>query len=455
MEIEDQFINYITQNQLFSQKDRLLATVSGGADSVFLVTLLKKINFNFAIAHVNFQLRDEDSNQDQIFVQNLATKLQVNFYTTNFNTTEYAQQTGDSIEMAARHLRYKWFDEIKIMHNYDYILTAHHADDNVETYLLNIIRGTGLRGIQGIANKRQYIVRPILFTNKEEILTYLQLNNIDYRTDLSNFENNYHRNKIRNIIIPEMQKINSAVKNNILKNIKINNEVQQIYNEAINSKQQKCFIYEANEIKIKISKLIKLSPLKTYLFEFLKPYNFNYQTIEDIISGLQEKSGKIFLSESHKILRDREFLLIKENIQSPINQSINELIINNFDNQIILNPGLTDALILNANLIDITADKLNIQSAKHLAYIDFHKIKFPLRLRKWRHGDFFYPIGMNKRKKISDFFSDNKISSFEKEKIWILEDDQKIIWIINHRLDNRVKITATTTKCLILQTNNE
>jgi len=445
--MEQTFLKYISENELFTNEDKILVGVSGGADSVFLVHLLKQLKFKFAIAHVNFKLRDKESDLDQKFVQNLANKLDVLFYTTNFETQQFAEQQGISIEMAARELRYKWFAELKTEYKYDYIATAHHSDDNVETYLLNIIRGTGLRGISGILPKRNNIIRPLLFTNKKDIIDYLTIKNIDFRTDLTNFENIYHRNKIRNIILPELEKINNSVKKNILENIRINNEIEYIYNEAIFRNKINCVFHENDNTLINIEQLSKLKPLKTYLYEFLKPFNFNFDIVLEIINSLNNLSGKQFFSSTHKLLKDREFLIISK-IENT--EKTSEYIINEVRNIILINKGFDDELKLKMSLMTKESD-FTINKNENIALIDFEKINFPLRLRKWTTGDFFVPLGMKNKKKISDFFIDKKINIFEKEKIWILEDKKHIIWVLGQRIDNRVKITKDTKKILFFE----
>jgi len=445
--MQQRFLNYIAQNNLFNYNDKILVGVSGGADSIFLVHLLKELKFKFAIAHVNFKLRKKESDLDQIFVKQLAQKIQVPFYTTNFETVEYAQNKGISIEMAARDLRYKWFEELKNEYKYNYIATAHHSDDNIETYLLNIIRGTGIRGISGILPKRNQIIRPLLFTNKTEILEYLTIRNINFRIDLSNNETIYQRNKLRNIIIPELEKINQSVKKNILENIRINHEIEQIYQEAILRQKINCVNYENETIKINIAQLEKLKPLKTYLYEFLKPYNFNFDIVLEIITTLNNTSGKQFFSATHKLLKDREYLIISKIETS--NKS-NEYIITDIRNIILINKGFKDELKLKMNLQTKEAE-INIPKNNNFAYIDYEKINFPLRIRKWETGDSFIPLGMKNKKKISDFFIDKKINIFEKEKIWILEDNKHIIWILGHRIDDRVQITKQTKKYFIFE----
>jgi len=445
--MEQRFLNYITENKLFTKDDRILVGVSGGADSVFLVHLLKQLGFKFAIAHVNFKLRNSDSELDQKFVENLAHHLQVLFYTISFETMQLAQNEGVSIEMEARKLRYQWFAQLKHQYKYDYITTAHHSDDDIETYLLNIIRGTGIRGTSGILEKKDELIRPLLFTNKSEIVEYLTLKNIEFRTDKSNFENVYHRNKIRNVILPEMEKINSSVKKNILENIRINKEIEQIYNEAVFRNKMNCLTQENEEIKINIEQLKKLNPIRTYLYEFLKPYNFNSDIVFEIIKTINTASGKQFFSATHKLLKDRDYLIISK-IQKQDKPT--EYLITDIRNIMLINKGFDDELKLKMSLIEKKTDFI-LNKNSNFAYIDFEKITFPLRLRKWQNGDFFEPLGMKTKKKISDFFIDKKINIFEKEKIWILEDNQQIIWLVGLRIDNNVKITEETKKYLIFE----
>lgn len=443
------FLKYIAENNLFTKSDEILVGVSGGADSVFLVHLLLDAGFSFAIAHVNFNLRGEDSENDRIFVENLAEKHNIQIYCKSVDTIKYAEENNISIEMAARDIRYEWFAELLENEKFNYIATAHHQDDDIETYLINISRGTGIRGLSGISPKKGNLVRPLLFTNKVEITDYLNKNKIAFRTDLSNFENVYSRNKIRNIIIPEFEKINTGFRQNILNNIRINKDIETIYIQSVHEKRKTCVTENINETKISIEKLKNLSPLRTYLFEFLYPYSFNVDNVDDIISTLENYSGKLFYSQTHKLLRDRDFLIITKNEKSEFHEN---LVINEFSENIVAKFGVSDELKIEMKLVDIDSD-FQIEKKSNYGYFDFGKIKFPVIIRKWKHGDSFIPFGMKNFKKISDYFIDNKINIFDKQKATIFETDNSIFWLAKYRIDNRFKIDEKTKKCLLIIVN--
>jgi tRNA(Ile)-lysidine synthase len=396
---------------------------------------------------MNFKLRDEDSRKDEKFVEEMAKKNNLKLFVKSVDTKDYAIQKKISIEMAARNLRYAWFDEILVSENFDYIAIAHNQDDNIETYLINLVRGTGIRGMSGIKPKNGKIVRPLIFLTKKEIVNYLVENEIEYRTDLTNFENIYTRNKIRNIIIPEFEQINQSFKNTIAENIKINKEIEIIYNESIERHRNECLIFTENFVKINIEKLQKLNPIRTYLFEFLRPYSFNSDAVDDIILNLNNISGKQFFSDTHKLLKDREFLFISK---KDFLFSGNEILIENIVENIKINESLIDEISLEMSVHNID-EHFKISKDKNKAYFDFDKIKFPLKIRKWKNSDKFIPMGMRNFKKISDYFIDNKVNLCDKQKAWIIESDNQIIWLVNHRIDDRFKITEKSNKCLLIK----
>jgi len=444
--IKQKFLDFIAENKLFTKSDIILVGVSGGADSVFLTHLLVDTGFKIAIAHMNFKLRGQDSDKDEIFVEKLAENLKIRCFSKSVNTLKFAAKNNISIEMAARQLRYQWFTEIIEIEKFDFIATAHHQDDDIETYLINAARGTGIRGLSGISPKRKNLVRPLLFTNKLAINEYLTEKNIEFRTDRTNFENIYNRNRIRNILIPEFEKINPGFKNNILQNIRINKDIEIIYNQSIENHKTGCISENNNEIKISIEKLKILNPLRTYLFEFLLPYNFNSDVVDDIIKILDNTSGKLFYSSTHKLLKDRDFLIISK-IEN--HDNLSEYQINELTEDVVVNRNLSDEITLKLQVAEVNSD-FKIEKNTEFGYFDFDKIKFPLKIRKWQQGDSFIPYGMKNSKKVSDFFIDNKINIFDKQKVWILESDNKIIWLIGYRIDDRFKITKSTSKSLVI-----
>ena len=427
---------HITQNQLFAEKDKILLTVSGGINSVAMAHLFYVSNYNFAIAHCNFQLRGKDADKDQQFVELLAKQYKVEFFTINFDTKQYAEEKGISIQMAARELRYAWFEEIRTKHHFDYIATAHHSDDVVETMLINLSRGTGIKGLTGIKAKNNKIIRPLLFSNRNEIKEYLDSTNLAFREDASNNEIYYSRNFIRKQIIPELEKFYPALKSNILKTSKHLKQADDILKKEVERVKKQILRFENNLHKIDISQLAKIPNLEFYLYEILSEFGFNSSTCEDILNSLNSISGKIFYSPDYQLLRDREYLLI-----SRINSLFADSIAIPDNSKKIITP------------IHLTFEKINYQDvkilkSKNIAYLDYNKLHLPLVLRKWKNADYFYPLGMTQKKKLSDFFINNKLSIFEKENTWLLCSENEIVWIVNQRIDNRYKITDKTTDVL-------
>ena len=442
--IED-FIDYIKKNKLFSPSEKIILAVSGGIDSLVMCELFSQSDFSFSIAHCNFKLRGNESDEDELFVKNMAIKLKVNFYCKKFDAKKYASENRISIQMAARELRFNWFNDLlkKYFPIYKYIATAHHLDDQTETFFINLIRGTGISGLHGIKPKQGNIIRPLLFARRSDIENFANANNLSFREDSSNKSNKYIRNKIRHKLLPLIKEINPEFDYLIQKNIENFKETEEIFKHEI-SRQKKTIIKEENGIiYFSIYKLLKLKPLRTYLYEFLKPLGFSISIIEDIIDSIKNISGKQFFSPTHRLIKDREFLII-----SQINKSKKHTIFNvSEEDKIIFEP-----LKLTFKKIEFNS-KVNLKSSKNIALFDFDKLKFPLIIRKWKNGDFFYPFGSNSKKKLSDYFIDNKFSINEKEESWLLCSEEKIIWIIGHRIDNKFRISKITKSILEIEAN--
>jgi len=439
--------NLIESEKLFCQKDKILVALSGGADSMVLLDLLVAAKYTCGIAHCNFQLRGDDSDKDEIFVTEIAKKYDLPFFVIRFETDKFAKENGISIEMAARELRYEWFEEIRKQNTYNFIATAHHKNDSVETFLMNIARGTGIRGLTGIPLKNNNIVRPLMFADKTEILKYSQNNNIKYCVDRTNLQSVYSRNKVRNKIIPLFEEINSAFMQNVYQNIDRFKEIQNIYDAEISRKKVICLIETKNGAIINLENLKTITPIRTYLFEFLRPYNFSNQIIDNIISSIDGISGKQFMSSTHRLVKDRNRFIINKIIEKTESE---EYKIENYQTEIFIRKGQTDELELSIDKNIITND-FEINKNKNYAYLDLDKMKFPLTLRKWKSGDYFYPFGMKKKKKLSDFFIDQKFSLIEKENTWLLLSDNQIIWVVGHRLDNRFCLNSKTKNVLFIE----
>ncbi len=431
------FQQHIKENNLFQQKDELLIAVSGGMDSVVLCELCFASSFKFSLAHCNFTLRGEESNRDENFVRALAKKYRVNLFVKSFDTIKIAAQHKTGIEETARKLRYNWFNEIiqeskqVNEHPIQYLLTAHHSDDNIETVLMNFCRGTGVKGLRGMLVKQDKLIRPLLFASRIEIEKFAFQNKIEYVTDSTNAENDYTRNQIRNVLIPSIQNVFPEAKKNILNNIERFKDLALLYEETIGAIIKKTVEKKGVELHIPIKKLFKLKPLNTIVFEIMKPYGFNAAQLHEVIKLLYSESGKYILSNTHRILNNRNWLII-----APLNNrnDVSHFLLEKNTNKILFPLGeliiqtieMPESLITNA----------------HTAFLDSSLIHYPLLLRKWKQGDYFYPLGMQKKKKLSRFLIDQKFSIIQKESVWVLESNKKIVWVVGLRLDDRFKITS-------------
>lgn len=436
------FLSYIKNQKLFIPSDKILLTVSGGIDSVVMCELFHKAKLKFAIAHCNFQLRAKESDADELFVKQLAKTYNVEFFCKRFNTSSHADKQKSSIQMAARELRYEWFEDIRKKEKCQYITTAHHLDDSIETFFINLIRGTGIAGLHGILPKQGKIIRPLLFTNKKEIESFAKKNKLHYREDSSNASDKYVRNKLRHHVIPVFKELNPDFETSVNETIQRLKEVELIYKNEIENKRATIVKEEKSSITISIKHLKKLQPLSAYLYNFLKPYNFNASAVEAIIAGLDGESGKQFFSDTHRLIKDRELLIIEsrksevgnrklKNLKFKIKTGIKELIINEFK--------------LRFKILQKTTN-YELRTSNFIANLDFDKLRFPLEIRKWEKGDAFYPLGMKGKKKLSDFFIDKKLSVNQKENTWLLTSKGKIVWVIGLRIDDRFKITDKTRK---------
>lgn len=431
--ILSQVQQFIDANKLFDKKSRIIVGLSGGADSVALFDILVSLEYECTSAHCNFHLRGEESNRDEAFVRNLCQNYNLPLHTVDFDTEQYASDNSISIEMAARELRYKWFEELRIELKADYIAIAHHQDDSVETVLLNLIRGTGIKGLTGISPKNEHIVRPLLSITRNDIIKYLSDKKLDFVEDCTNQEDIYTRNKIRLNIIPLLESINPSVKESIRKTSENLQQVETIYNSYIADKQ----VLVVSDNKINIPKLLECIEPKAILFETLSKYGFNSASVNQIFNSLEGLSGKQFFSEEYQVIKDRDYLFIsKKNDYRKEEFTINE----------------SDTLLSHPISLKIETLELNtnfkIERSPNIFYADYDKLSFPLKLRHWKQGDWFIPFGMRGRKKISDYFSDNKFHLIEKEHCWLLCSQDNIIWIVGHRSDDRYKITSNTQKLL-------
>lgn len=441
MNLIDSFKNFIHSQNLFTSKDKLLVAVSGGIDSVVLCELCKQSGYDFAIAHCNFQLREEDSDRDEKFVSELADKYKVNFHVVKFDTKNIAIEKKIATQVVARELRYGWFEEIRKKSGYQYILTAHHAGDNIETVMMNFFRGTGIRGLRGIEAKRDFIIRPLLFAKRNEIQAFLEEFELQFVSDYTNQQDDYTRNYFRNQVIPFIEKTFPEVNDNILANVSRFRDVEILYTQAIEGYKKKLMEFKENEIHIPVLKLMKSSPLNSIVYEIIKDYGFHAAQTGEVIALLESESGKYVQSSTHRIIRNRKWLII-----ASVNTEESKWVV-------IDEAGEWPYAGGHIQMETTTAATVKPDNSKSVAMLDAAAIKFPLLLRKWKHGDYFYPLGMKKKKKLSRFFIDLKLSKTDKEKVWVVEMNKKIIWIVNHRIDDRFKITGTTKKVLQIRSS--
>jgi tRNA(Ile)-lysidine synthase len=450
MDLLKEFNQYIKQQNLFQPKDKLLLAVSGGVDSVVLCELCKQAGFDFVIAHCNFQLRGAESERDENFVKELGKKYTVEVLVKKFDTEKYAEENKLSIQVAARNLRYKWFDEILKSSTANrqlptahcplpianWLLTAHHANDNVETLLMNFFKGTGINGLKAILPKHNNIIRPLLFAKKEELIAFATANKLAFVEDSSNASDKYTRNYFRNELIPGLQKVFPQVEENLLNNVQRFREIEMLYQQSINLHKKKLLEQKGNEMHIPVLKLLKAEPLNTIVYEIIKDFGFKAHQTEDVTALLKSESGKYIQSASHRIIKNRNWLIITSN------QTMEAA------NILIEHEGSIEFAGGSLQLKKILNIQSSILNDRLVAQLNADEIKFPLLLRKWKKGDYFYPLGMQKKKKLSRFFIDQKLSLTQKEKTWVIEIDKKISWVVGLRIDDRFKITDKTKNIL-------
>lgn len=426
---------YIAHQQLLTKGTRVVVGLSGGADSVALLAILVELRYKCIACHCNFMLRGDESVRDRNHAYSIAQQMGVEYVETTFDTIGYAQEKGISIEMAARELRYRWFEEMRQEHNAEAIAVAHHRDDNAETVLLNLTRGTGLAGLTGMKSRNGYVVRPLLCVSRAELLQYLANKHLTYVTDSTNLEAIYTRNKLRLEVIPQLREINSAFDTCFERTISYLRDSEKFYRDSIEQWKERVCTTVEQELYVDINKL-HLSPApSTLLFEILSPMGFNATQIE-AMSNKELPSGRQFLSTTHRALSHRDTLIISAMGQQP-------------DNSILATwqQGDTDSKH-NIVLSYHNANGYEIPRNKNIACYDADKIVFPLVLRHWRQGDSFIPFGMHGRKKVSDYFSDHKFSIVRKEKALLLCDSEKILWIVGERAGNEARITDKTQNIL-------
>jgi len=426
-----QFKSHINERfpELLGQKS--LLACSGGVDSIVLAHLFTKCNLDFAIAHCNFQLRKQESDDDDAFVTKLANNIDKKIYVMHFNTMSYVNKNKVSVQMAARELRYNWFSKIMKEGGYKILVTAHHADDNLETFLINLSRGTGLNGLTGIPEKTDSLSRPLLPFSREQILDYAKAEKLRWREDMSNQDLKYLRNKIRHGIVPHLKELQHTFLANFLLTQEYLTGSASILENHIHDIKEKFFQQEKDVVKIPVEKLLNLTPLKAYMHALFQDYGFTEW--DDVVGLLTAMSGKEVQSRTHRLVKDRAHLLVQQ-LQSE----------NSTRYQILAKEASIETPI------HLSIEKVEImnETSKKVLYVDKETLNHKLIVRKWQKGDYFYPLGMKGKKKISKFFKDEKMDVISKEEQWLLCSGDNIVWVIGKRADDRFKVAKKTKSIL-------
>ena len=446
----DKFRTYIKEQQLIGKNSRLLLAVSGGVDSSVMVHLFRQEPYEFGIAHCNFGLRGKESDEDEQFVQQLALKAGVEFHHKSFDTEDYASANSMSIQEAARKLRYAWFARLSSENQYDYVVTAHHADDLAETILLNLTRGTGIAGLHGILPRRGKIIRPLLFASRAQIEKYASDNSIEFRVDRSNSDLKYARNLIRNNVMPELKKLNPSVVDTISRHAGVITDIEAILDQYCDDfvSRNKIRNEKGEEVIINIRELL-ISPGARYiLYRLLSQFGFNATLCADIYRALNtSKTGEVFYSSSYKAIHDRDELIIQR-AGASTDERIYE--VEKDDDGMLMRYGSIE--VSRIELPDGTTWEEHLDlSNSEVAYLDESKIDFPLKVRTWKNGDQFRPLGMKGNKLLSDFYTDLKVPVYVKSKTYLVISGEDIIWVAGLRINDRYKLKGSTKTALKLR----
>jgi tRNA(Ile)-lysidine synthase len=434
MNIIESFKSFIAQHNLFTVRDKLLIAVSGGVDSVVLCELCQQAGYTFEMAHCNFHLRGEESDRDEKFVQELGEKYNVKVWINHFDTTAYAASKKNSIQEAARELRYGWFNELLAgkLNNLSFLLTAHHLDDSIETSMMNFFKGTGIAGLRGILPRQGNIIRPLLFAGKQDLESFARHHSLQWVEDSSNESDKYTRNYFRHQVIPFVQKIYPGAEKNLAQNLTRFRDTELLYHQALDGHKKKLLTVKGNEVQIPVLKLQQVIPFTTVLYEIIRGFGFSSSQTNEVAALLESESGRYVQSPTHRVIRNRAWLIIV-----PVKTEEASLI------------PLDKAGLYQFPAGSLLLERQPVKEAKpesnmNIACLDAAAIHFPLVLRPWKTGDYFYPLGMQKKKKLARFFIDQKLSLPEKENTWVLEMNSKIIWVVGRRIDERFKMKETT-----------
>lgn len=435
--MKQSFLNYLEQKKLCGSNDKILLAVSGGLDSMAMLDLFQDCGFNIGVAHANFQLRGGESTGDEEFVEGFCKKSSIPFYTKKFDTELYARLHQLSIQMAARVLRYQWFGELAEAHHFDWIATAHHLNDSIETGLLNLVRGSGIEGLDGIESKNGKVIRPMLFATRQQLEVHAKENNITWREDRSNTSDDYQRNFIRHHVTPLLKELNPSFENSFLESMNKISGAVELEALGIQRWREQFEKTTGNQIRLTKKGFDQFKRPENVLWNLIKGFEFNLDQCHQIARAMKGQPGKKFYSSGHELIIDRDYLII-----SKTQTRLGETLIESHQ---------TEATLGNFKLKIEQREKIDFNDDPTIAMLDADKIKFPLHWRKWKPGDSFYPLGMNHRKKLSDFLIDQKVSLADKEAITVLESENEIVWVVGWRVDDRYKIALATQSTVVCQ----
>ncbi len=436
----ERFRKFIAVNGLAKLGDRILVAVSGGIDSMVMTHLFLQSEFRFAIAHCNFSLRGAESDEDERLVSEFAAEHNIQFYAVRFQTKEYADEKHISIQMAARDLRYEWFEKTRNSLSFDTVAVAHNLNDNIETFLINLIRGTGIAGLSGMKPATRNIIRPLLFATRGEITEYADTHRILFREDQSNADTKYLRNNIRHRIIPLLKEINPSIESTLFETSEILSDTNEIVSAYLDQLREKVSASKNGFISFDINQADQYISNKAVLFGLFRPYGIRDVSLNDLINIISGKTGGQLFTSTHRIIKNRKELIVTKRNEN----DQRKWLINSPDDFEIL------PQLVSAAFVKITRE-FRIPEGPDELCMDADKLSFPMIIRNWKTGDFFYPLGLTHKKKLSDYFTDNKYSILDKDNSLIMESGGKIVCILGDRIDNRFRITARSRNALIIR----
>ena len=431
------FKDFVARHDLFDPEDRILLAVSAGLDSMVMLDLFREANYKVVVAHCNFQLRGEESDKDESFVEHYCNRSVIKFFIHRFDTKNYAEETGLSIQMAARELRYAWLYQLLEMEKYHWLATAHQLNDNLETILSRWTKGAGLDQLLGIPLKNEKVIRPMLFATREEITKYAVSRKILWREDSSNETDDYQRNFIRHQIVPRLKEINPSLESTFFNSLEKMNGAFELMQRGLGQLKDSITQIKGNQFLIDKNLLLLLKNPGFVCYEWLRPFGFEWDRCLQLVASLTSQPGKLFYSSTHEAVIDREFIIV-----SPRNELMGEILIEEGQDKAALGPWTLTIKMTSANIIS---------SEELLGTFDYSRIKFPMIWRKWKKGDAFFPLGLGHRKKVSDFLIDQKVPMTEKSTVTILESGGEVVWVVGHRVDDRFKVTPHTKSVLQME----